>query len=458
MECISIHENGVLAVNPQRPLPEDILIQIFLHSARDEAPSILSPPLTLIRVCRYWRRLGISSPTLWAQVLLGVGGTNPVRDIRFLDLWLSRAGLSLLHIKTQHEVNDDEMPISLDPGFASDYFLGMQTLTEKVASVAPQWRSLDMRTLYINNLNPVLRQLTMGASYLEHLRISTKYINFFGNAHYIDLGEFPSLRSMRLMCFDLCPSVNSLPACNLTDLELRFWTHRQDSLAWLTVCPNLEMLTIRFFGTGEWSLLLDAPQITLSQLTHLAISSSTDDADTSPLFEVVAAPALRRLELNMVKVFPSELENAWNGRFLEFIERSGMRLERLQAEGTPLYSHTLIQVLQTTSQLTYLSLSGPVITDSFISALIPTESDAPRGLQEDDNLMLPNAGNALNPMLCPSLEWLVLRDFVNCSADTLSLLISFRTLKVSLSLPNLLQYALPWTFRRSEEGSRSGHA
>lgn len=419
------YENGVLSVNALRPLPEEILTEIFLYCVSDESPSPTTPPLTLTWVCRYWRTLALSTQRLWTQIGLGERGTNPANDTRLLELYIERSGPSLpLDLKMCHEMKDNERPVFFDPLRGERYLAGMKLLVDKLLSVAHRWRSLELHALDLYVLDPVLRGLVKGAPQLEHLSVSTKYFDFFGSVHFIDLGGCPSLRTLRLLCPMLCPTQQSALAHNMTSLEIRFCPLMKDCLTWLSICPNLEQLSVRFFRAVASSLPRDTEQLTLSRLTHLTISCFSDDSDPGPLLDRLILPSLSELQLDMNGLIHSELDESWSSRMFSVVARSNASLERLALLGTPMTSGALMSTLKATPRLKHLTLGGSVINDPLLFAMamnmVPQSSDSfgGQGGWIDRQSQLVHS-------LCPLLESLELREFKG-TLDALVALIASR--------------------------------
>ncbi|KAL5492718.1 hypothetical protein ACEPAI_4165 [Sanghuangporus weigelae] len=421
MEPGNQYENGVLFASPGTPLPQEMMTEIFLRCVESEElpsclPSSTSPPFTLTWVCRYWRRLAISMPSLWTSIALGENGTDPANDVRLLNLWIERVGpTKRMNIMLCHEMKDAERPVFFDPNRGERYLIGMKVLTDKLLSISQRWRTLELHALDLYVLDPILRALvTNGAPHLEALSISTKYFDFFGSVHFIDLSNCPSLCSLRLLCPMLCPTTSSIPAMNMTKLEIRFCPLMRDCHTWLSICPNLERLNIRFFRAISSSLPREKNPITLPRLTHLTISCFSDDSDPSPLLGLLHLPSLRALSLDMNGFVHPELNQAWSERMCGIIKRSRLSLEHLVVLGTPMTSEALIQLLESTRRLTRLVLSGSVVSDRLLDSLaINMKTRGVEGTTEEIR-----AGDEMAFSLCPGLESLELREF-DCSLNTL---------------------------------------
>lgn len=412
------YENGTLIAAAERPLPLEMLAEIFLHCvASDELadflPSTRSPPFTLTWVCRSWRRLALSTPTLWSKICLGERGSDPANDSRLLNLWSERAGPTRnMDIKMFHEMKDSERTVFLDPMRGERYINGMKMLTDKLLSLSLRWQTLDLHTLDLYVLDPILRELVVGAPHLKTLSISTKYFDFFGSVHFIDLSCCPSLQNLRLLCPMLCPSASSGAAFNMKNLEYRFCPLMKDCLTWLHICPNLEYLNVRFFRAVASYLPREKGSVVLPRLKHLSISCFADDSDPSPLLDLMILPALQELSLDMHDLMDSRMNETWSNQIHGIIDRSGSPLRSLTLLGTPMTSDVLIRLLKITPHLKDLKLSGSVVTNQVLTSLAINYSSELTHIS-------PDADGALSFSLCPLLESIELRDLEVCSLDAL---------------------------------------
>jgi hypothetical protein len=79
---------------PVLTVPLETISEIFEKSLPiyPEFPSMdeLSSPLLLCQICRQWRRVALSTPTLWRAIELDITSTG--NRLELLDSWLSRSG------------------------------------------------------------------------------------------------------------------------------------------------------------------------------------------------------------------------------------------------------------------------------------------------------------------------------------------------------------------------------
>ncbi|KAH8111715.1 hypothetical protein DFH11DRAFT_1858859 [Phellopilus nigrolimitatus] len=423
MASSQLPENGILYSIPSRTLPQEMLLEIFMHCVQSddvESPSSKSPPFTLTWVCQYWRRVAISYQHLWTRIKLGESGTDPVNDARLFDLWLSRAGPTRpLYIKLYHEMKDSERSVFFEPTRRKRYRYGMGMLTYKLVAVSHRWRALELHTLDMHALELVFRELVSGAPQLEYLSISTKYFDYFyEGVHSADLSHCPELRSMRLLCPILCPARGPGVANNMTSLEIGLCPSLTDCMTWLSICPNLEILNIRFRRMVS-ALSLEDPPLVLSRLSHLKIACFSDDSEPSTLLGHLTLPVLQDLSLDMNGLAHPELNQSWSDQILSIIRRSSAPLERLTLFGTSMASYMLVQLLKLTPRLRHLALSGSVVSEELLRALGSLKDPEPgRNTMQFNDSEETVCTSKAEFLVCPSLESLELREF-DCPYDAI---------------------------------------
>lgn len=442
---ISLDKCAPTVPNRQLPLPDEVLSEIFLYCVPDEAPSATSPPLTLTWVCRHWREVAVSLPQLWTQITLGERGTDPGKDVRLLDLWVSRSGCSLpLDLKMYHEMKDNEKPVFFDPARGEKYIVGMKFLLNKLLSIAHRWRTLELHALDLYVLGPILRGLVNGAPRLEKLSVSTKYFDFFGSVFFLDMDGCPSLQNMRLLCPMLCPTASSQVANSMSSLEIRFCPLMKDCLTWLSICPNLERLSVRFFRAVPSSLPQNAMPLKLGRLKYLTVSCFSDDSDPNPLLELLELPSLSEFTLDMNGIIHSEQGESWSNRMSSILIRSSASLEQLTLLGTTITSDALLRLLRQTVQLRHLTISGASVDDSLIYALAST-------YQDEGAASFASGNRRVAHVQCPLLESLELREG-KCSHNALVALITARAPRKSTEddwqFRTLKKLALIWSPHR----------
>ncbi|KAJ7639337.1 hypothetical protein FB45DRAFT_425045 [Roridomyces roridus] len=120
---------------PVLTLPLEITSEIFLHClpvvhSGVDGISTSEAPLLLLRICRQWRRIALSTPALWSRLGIDVPRReNHATDI--VDTWLGRAGQCPLSVTVKGPIKYTEID-------DSDLFF------ETLCRHAPTIRSLEL--------------------------------------------------------------------------------------------------------------------------------------------------------------------------------------------------------------------------------------------------------------------------------------------------------------------------
>ncbi|KAJ7210285.1 hypothetical protein C8J57DRAFT_1733637 [Mycena rebaudengoi] len=97
-------------------LPPDVTSEIFMHSLpslRSVSPHPSTPPLILLRICRAWRLLALSTPALWTSLHINVDTddgalTAPGKLKTFVETWFHRAGTLARSFSFFGDLDDSE--------------------------------------------------------------------------------------------------------------------------------------------------------------------------------------------------------------------------------------------------------------------------------------------------------------------------------------------------------------
>ncbi|KAJ7479742.1 hypothetical protein FB451DRAFT_164345 [Mycena latifolia] len=288
---------------PVLSLPPEIVSEIFEHflpSCPDFAPAygILSP-LVLCRICRQWRQIALSTPTLWRSILITDSKSEDQLDL--LKMWLARSGDCPLAIKlTGHPT----------------YLLSSQYLQSAVVH-CKRWERIELlmplaELHLIQGEMPLLRDLTFGPTELSR---DFPLISLFDHA--------PQLKRVRLTeCF--MPSAIRLPWAQLTHLEADC-LYKYECMDILSHATSLVDCIVTVASSSE---TIEHPTaLTLTHLRHLALLANDADTDIylTDILDNLTLPALHTLRIsaygtNMLKTLKS------------FISRSHCTLEELRIE------------------------------------------------------------------------------------------------------------------------------
>ncbi|KAF7332505.1 F-box domain-containing protein [Mycena kentingensis (nom. inval.)] len=279
--------------NPTFPilsLPPEITSEIFVHCLPEElAPANYNKaPFVLLRVCKAWNRVAMSTPALWTKVDLSrLDG----RAIQTLECMSKRSGELLLDIRVNGYVPDGFWPL-----FAEN-------------SNRVQFLDVDLSTDNFGCLSACFPVFPV----LEYLQLedyaNDQTLHLFNNA--------PSLRSLHLKNVDL--SYMPLPFGNITTLIADIY-YIDEIMRVLQALPNLRVLRyeqseddeeihrepVSVFHTGLREVYLCEPHqdqlsvlryLTLPNLDVLVFEQTAPDMKTMPLQRSLARakPPLRRM-------------------------------------------------------------------------------------------------------------------------------------------------------------------
>ncbi|KAJ6451519.1 hypothetical protein C8R47DRAFT_978235, partial [Mycena vitilis] len=91
---------------PFLTLPTEMIIEIFVRCL---AGKVVLPrvPLVLGSVCRQWRSIALSTPTLWASLELTLDPNLPQEFYIVLETWLSRSGQQPLTLSVSYQFDSE---------------------------------------------------------------------------------------------------------------------------------------------------------------------------------------------------------------------------------------------------------------------------------------------------------------------------------------------------------------
>ncbi|KAF7358441.1 F-box domain-containing protein [Mycena venus] len=358
-------------VYPILTLPTEITSEIFLqhltglHEAHDDRPWLVdlhtashAGPLFLAQVCKAWRAITLSFPSLWCRVRVSSSEqTLPGRQ-KILEHWLPRAGAHPLYLDIMTGLNYRQIP----PLFATLAPYSLQWRTFSLWLTTPI--SFSMKE--IQGRIPLLHKLNVGLN--DMCRVST-LITAFSDA--------PELREVELL--NLPPKWISLPWAQLTSLNLAEQDVGQ-CLEVLSLTPNLEILSVDLAGLPRNS------QPTTVRLDHLhTLKVWLSHAKKLPLLAYITLPALKHLHLTL----PSRPPIA---PLLGFLTRSECKLHSIS-----LYSdfEFAIPALAAMSSISDVSLRDIHWTSSDLASLFCRIATDPTFLPQIRSLSLPNCETAI---------------------------------------------------------------
>ncbi|KAJ6532828.1 hypothetical protein DFH09DRAFT_885997, partial [Mycena vulgaris] len=122
-------------------LPNEIISEIFLNCLSedrlDRAPSPLTAPLILGQICRKWRAISLSTPSLWTTIQLSIREEARENQLRLLGTWLTRSRDCPLSISLSYE------PEPLPTGYALDHSRAVPEFIKAILPHCRRWRGVE---------------------------------------------------------------------------------------------------------------------------------------------------------------------------------------------------------------------------------------------------------------------------------------------------------------------------
>ncbi|SJL03067.1 uncharacterized protein ARMOST_06412 [Armillaria ostoyae] len=347
-------------LHPIRSIPDDVLRHVFsfcVHDVydileEDHVPNSLGsrkPPWTLSQVCRSWRRVSLSTASLWRCLSIDFEQYREPKDVHLhqfmLGLHIQRARQCQLTIRLS-SVND----------ISSHAFIPI------LLTSIPHWKHL--RTCIPAKSLAVLS--TYG-SYLEGL-------------HYLQIGlpeahaaspihAFEMARSLRILDIHstLCRHIY-LPDGGkvLTKLVIHgpFVNH---IFSFLRKTPHIQELELHFVASKSFERL--SSPIMMPKLTSLVISEWDGAAHSSiaHLFESLELPTLSILQVTL-----DNEDNSTNFVFPEMLPHHhcrGITALIVTAPSSKVGKPGLINFLTQFSNLAHLTVSAKIVDNDLLLAL-----------------------------------------------------------------------------------------
>ncbi|KAJ7659292.1 hypothetical protein DFH06DRAFT_439152 [Mycena polygramma] len=304
---------------PVLTLPNEIMSEIFMHLL-PQYP--LCPPLTgnlsphlLLRVCRKWRDIALSTPILWRAILVEktIPDCDPLRR-RMTDNKMSVARGQASRVKSWLD-RSGRLPLSIQ---IVEYEFLEEDILRAIVPHHARWEYVSLHNIRLNQLLPVEGPMSL----LRQLEIRAP-----GNiSTTMAFPAMPQLRTATLWNFYYSPAL--LPWSQLTSLTL-IGKHPHECVSVLSHASNLRYCELAMFG-GDWQPPTQ-PDISLPHLESLVLvpwSKIKHFPDRYLLCFLV--PALRRLQVPELGLGSDPIAT-----LTSFISSSGCKLEELRITGEP---------------------------------------------------------------------------------------------------------------------------
>ncbi|KAK7018400.1 hypothetical protein R3P38DRAFT_2634106 [Favolaschia claudopus] len=274
-------EGGELPFTIQA-LPLELIAEIFvafLSPFPESSPSsgILSPIL-LCRICRRWREIALSTPTLWRAISLVVDDfdgpdNHNAEKLELLGYWMQRSRTQPLSLKLASSTSSQVVV----------------PFIEAIVAHCHRWEYLDLLVpfdclLLLQGEMPLLRELTVGPVDLRH--DITRGVKLFGNA--------PQLWHITLRsCF--LNSTLRFPWSQITHLDAHcLYEHECTDI--LRETPLLVACTLCVCCSDDDMVVGPAVPV-LPQLQTLILLSQDLDVRLWLVLDYLTLPALQTLEV-----------------------------------------------------------------------------------------------------------------------------------------------------------------
>lgn len=285
-------------------------------------------PWVLIQVCRRWRNVGISLPTIWANVVLPLEDRVSPNAESLLGTYLGRSQSTGLHVQLGHQTPHSAAIFSLPQ---SIMFLH-EILIRMVVAQINRWLTAEIDTSKgaLARMGGASREFSRTSLRAPILRQMRLYITDSYDATRVTI-DAPLLRDLHFVYEEggWSPYNPHIGFCweHLQSLQVFSWNYpisEPDLLAILTHCPGLEELGASCSTDSASNLW--PPALTLHHLKSLRYSYN------SPFIRHLTLPALVHVTLLCYHekgrhgVLPTHSEQIFPLAFLSMIERSSCPL------------------------------------------------------------------------------------------------------------------------------------
>ncbi|KAJ7113105.1 hypothetical protein C8R44DRAFT_797192 [Mycena epipterygia] len=364
-------------IYPVLTLPNELVSEIFFQSLSSDTPSDRSPsgprsPLFLGHICRKWREIALSTPSLWTTIELRLDdAATHERQLRLLELWLSRSGDCPLFISLFNIV--PALPIGITRASVHEF----------VDAVVPHFRRCRSLQLIIpfcdipllKGEHPLLRILALGVPDLPedtHPPDPSWPLQLFHQAPKLELVVVP-------LRFN--PQIVLLPWVQITHASILSAPFH--SLAEiLRSAVNLVYLRAEIdTGTTHDIMPNEAPDI--PPLVHLSSLDLTDNSEVgqcTQIVQVLTLPALVHLRIPELCFVPSPVLPIH-----DLLSRSGCSLPAL-----------LIEITDAQLPRSYYRASWPSVGDITMEG---PEGESGTSQVEDENASEEGGNNDLSDEL-----------------------------------------------------------
>ncbi|KAJ7217043.1 hypothetical protein GGX14DRAFT_601837 [Mycena pura] len=312
-----------LSVDPASMLPTEIVCDIFVHvlPVYPICPPLAgkSSPTQLTHVCRKWREIALSTPSLWRAIRIRLC-RDKSWDLDFVQTWLRRSGSCPLSLRM------DEPPK-----------LAVWAATRVFEMIVPHRARWEYLSLYLRNWCNDLLEIAGPMPLLRGMKVDASCGSWNICTHSTSLPtvfcEVPHLRSMTFVEYTF-PSIgfpwSQLTSLRLISIDVGDCTklfQQTVNLVHCKVCPIDSGGPGVHYGTIE-------PDTRLPRLESLDLVQE-DGPYVMEYLGTFIVPALLRLQVSEDEYDPDRFFHLLSA----FIAKAGCKLQELRITGSS-GSHT----------------------------------------------------------------------------------------------------------------------
>ncbi|KAH6919236.1 hypothetical protein BKA70DRAFT_1249587 [Coprinopsis sp. MPI-PUGE-AT-0042] len=368
LEHIIAHQSSALA--PIRTTPLELLTYIFSLASNDGislAYVARESPWNIARVCKYWRDIFYSTPSLWCYLMI---------DWNRFPKAIKRSACSKVHVERLASFLSlsSNLPISLHMG--------------SVPEELPVWRSLN--ALLLENKHRWAGKVAVRALHQTELLESSKESTSFSAPQILQFPprELPSLRILEIefeyqlpishmidqhVCtiISQCSTMSQLVwRGDVTERFLHFAVSAENSLR---AHPNLDKLSIRSGQTGRFDpRIANAPEEVVIERIHTFEIENTAPWVIDQYLSHISLPSLTNLS---VWHQPNSFGPLTSSQSHDLADTIEMFLDRSGCQDT---LHSLsYRNLHPDIDLTPILEAAPNVVDLTVASLSPGTLESP---------------------------------------------------------------------------------
>lgn len=207
-------------LSPIETIPPEVLCHIFLlYTQRSSHPTLdlNVGPINLLRICRLWRTVALSTPELWCRLEIDFEFIQKIRRLpfnrlgrmpHFVKQWLERSGGLPLDVVV-HPVT---AIVPSAPSLMRDVLDAVLGFKERLETVLIIVSTASLAADFVDKL--------CGAPLLQSLHVMTSS-HFREPFRELDLSDMPKLTKLQVVNWAIAPSLACAPLRQLTHL----WLH-----------------------------------------------------------------------------------------------------------------------------------------------------------------------------------------------------------------------------------------